>query len=291
MVGAATVLQARAADTFGELDHRQLENLPDLAIEAFIALLNDPYVIVHQHAVHALRRLWPPDDWKPKIKSALAGWINTYARDRSDDRFLVLCLDLYIDRYAEPDEFAGRSGSGILLVLEKIEPYVVAGEIVTFGHALRLHDGFIGLLARLIRDFHAWDIHHEDLARVISDLPMSCVSQQLQPLEALAHEPEMRSRNIDGLFIQLFTRASGWDAAERLSRAIVAAIPDDTWHRAAKLAAKQIHLATEFEAALARGAIDQIDRLSAEWKTIEDAIEEDWIENEKRRDPLRGLSR
>jgi hypothetical protein len=50
-------------------------------------------------------------------------------------------------------------------------------------------------------------------------------------------------------------------------------------------------VATEFEVALAAGSVDQVSRLSAEWKTLEEAVKKDRTENEERRDPFRGLPR
>jgi hypothetical protein len=70
---------------------------------------------------------------------------------------------------------------------------------------------------------------------------------------------------------------------------VVAALPDDAWNRPSKLAADQIRVATEFEAALASGLTERVSPIAAEWKAIDEAIGKDWTENAERRDPLRGL--
>ena len=292
MVGASVVLRASATDAIGGLDHRQQDNLPGLVFEAFMALLNDPYVLVHQQAVHALRRLWSlPDEYRPKVKRTLLAWAIAYASDRAHDRFFIECLDFYIDRYADPSEFSGRLGAWALSVLQQVEPYIVAGEINTFGRVLQNHDDFPELLARLTRDSTAWASRHEELMQALAELSADAVRSKLQVLETLADAQEVQARNIEGLFVELFSRAGAWEAAERLVRTRVAAIPDDAWNRTRKLAVQQIRVAIEFEAALASGSADHVSRLSAEWRRIEEAVEKDRTENEERRDPLRGLSR
>jgi hypothetical protein len=147
------------------------------------------------------------------------------------------------------------------------------------------------LLARLIRDHDAWEFHHEETTRALAELPASVISRGLQALEAVAHTEEVQARHTTGLFVELFSRAAAWEAAARIARVRADAIPADAWNRTHKLALQQMRVATEFEAALSAGLIDEVGRLSAEWKMIEDAIEKDRTENEERRDPLRGLSR
>jgi hypothetical protein len=171
LVGASVALRASAAYAIGELRSRQRDDAPGLIFEAFTALLLDPYRAVHQTAVHALRRLWLSDPYAPKIRSALLALIFTYGRDRNDDRFLVECLDFYIDHYAKPEEFSGKLGDWVLSLLLEIEPYIVAHEIISFGCVLSSHDRFVELLTRLTLDDHAWDISHEEITRAFRDVP------------------------------------------------------------------------------------------------------------------------
>jgi hypothetical protein len=289
MVGASVALRASAIHAIGELDGRQQDNLPGLVFEAFMALLLDPYRLVHQRAAWALRRTILPTEYLPRAKSALFALILTYAGDRYDDRFLIECLDFYIDHYAEPNEFSNGRGSWLVSVLKKVRPYMVADEIVTFGRALREHDGYIQLLTRLLGDHEAWDIHHDKLARALADISRDFVLRHLQKFENLASSVRARDRHMDGLFIEMFTRTGAWGAAARMAQSAVAAIPDDAWNRPRKLISDQIRVATEFEAALATGLTGRVSPLAAEWKAIDSAIEKDRSEHAERRDPLRGL--
>ena len=289
MVGASVALRASAVYAIGEVDSRQQDKLPGLVFEAFMALLLDPYRIVHQHAVHALRQISPPEEYRARAKAGLLALITTYARDRDNDHFLVECLDFYIDYYTEADEFSDRRGSWLVSVLEKIEPWVVAREIATFSRALQGHDQYVPLLIRLLGDAQAWDLCHEQLTRALAELPGDAVRHHLKAMEALAAAVPVKDRHLDWLFIEVFTRAGAWEAAARLAQAAVGKLPDDTWHRTRKLTADQIRVATAFEAALAFGSTEHVTEFAAEWKAIGVAIEKDWMENAERHDPLRGL--
>ena len=289
MVGTSVAARARAVAAVGEIDYRQKSNLPGLVFEAFMALLFDPYRMVHQYAAHALRRTNLPNECRPRAKLGLLTLIRSYARDRDNDRFLIECLDLYIDAYADLNEFGSGSSLWLISVLEKIEPYLVAGEISTFGRVLREHDGYVRLLIRLMGDDTAWHSRQDDLMRALSDLPIHVVRRNLQELEAFASMAGARDRHIDGLFIELFTRAGAWKEAEKLARAAAAALPDDAWNRPRKLGAEQMRLATEFETALAAGLTERTKSLAADWEAISNAIEKERRDNAERRDPLRGL--
>jgi hypothetical protein len=289
LVGGSLELRAAAVNAVGELDRRQQDNLPDLVFEAFMALLLDPYRWVHKHAARALERTKLPKQYRPRARSALFLLIFNYARDRQDDHFLIDCLDFYIDRYAEPDEFYGKRGSWLVSVLEKIEPWVVAKEISTFGHALGEHDRYVPLLIHLLADAQAWDIEHEHLTRALSQLPSHLVNRHAAAFEALASAAQPKNRRMDWIFIELLTRAGEWEAAARLAEAGMASIPDDAWNRARKFTADQIRIATAFESALASGFCDRVRALTGDWKAVALALDKDWEEYGDRRDPIRGL--
>jgi hypothetical protein len=289
MVGVSVALRANAVHAIGELDSREQDKLPRLVFEAFMALLRDPYRMVHKFAVHALRRTHLPEEFKRRAKTGLLHLFAGYVGDRQDDHFFVECLDFYLAAFATPEERAGKFGSWAITALEKIEPWYVAREIRTLGRVLRRHDGYLGLLVRLVGDAQAWDICHDSPTRALADLPSRTVYAHREELTALAASAQTQNRHMDGLFIELFTRAGVWEAATEIARMRVIALPDDAWSRPAKLAAEHMRVATAFEAALAAGCMDQVKPLASEWRTIAAAIEKDWTENAQRRDPIRGL--
>jgi hypothetical protein len=128
LVGSSAALRANGVHAIGELNSRQQDNLPRLVFEAFMALVRDPYRIVHKFAVHALRRTHLPDEFKPIAKASVLNLLACYIGDRQDDHFFVECLVFYLSRYATPEERAGNFGAWAIASLEKIEPWY-SGEI------------------------------------------------------------------------------------------------------------------------------------------------------------------
>ncbi len=289
LVGGSAALRANAVRAIGELNGRQQDNLPRLVFEAFMALLRDPYRIVHKFAFRALRRTRLPDEFKPIAQAGVLNLILCYIGDRQDDHFFVDCLAFYLAGYATPEERAGKFGTWAIASLEKIEPWHVAREIRTLRRSLREHDRYVELLVRLVGDAQAWDIYHDELTRALADLPAQSGYAHREELAALAAMAQAQDRHMDGIFVELFTRAGAWEAAANLARTKVASLRDDAWNRRAKLAAEHMRVATAFEAALAAGCIDQVKPIAAEWRAIAAAIEEDWRKNAERRDPIRGL--
>jgi hypothetical protein len=110
-------------------------------------------------------------------------------------------------------------------------------------------------------------------------------------MEALAVAAQVENRGIDGLFIEVFTRAGAWRVAARLAESAVTLLPDDAWNRTRKLAADQIRVATAFEAAVSSGLTGRVSALATEWIALDEAIKKDRRENAERRDPLWGLHR
>jgi hypothetical protein len=289
LVGASAVLRANAVHAIGELKSQQQDKLPGLVFEALLALLRDPYRIVHKFAVHALRRTHLPEEFKPRTKAGLLYQLACYIGDREDDRFFVDCLAFYLAGYATREDRAGKFGSWAIAALEKIEPWYVAREIRSLRRSLRENDRYVELLIRLVGDAQAWDIYHDELTRALADLPAQPAYLHREELVVLATMAQGQDRHMDGIFVELFTRAGVWDAAARLARTRVSSLPDDTWNRPVKLAAEHMRVATAFEAALAAGRIDEVKPIAAEWRAIAAAIEEDWRKNAERRDPIRGL--
>jgi hypothetical protein len=192
-----------------------------------MALLRDPYRIVHKFAVHALQRIHLPEEFKPIAKTAVLNLLGCYIRDRQDDRFFVDTLAFYLASYATPEERAGTLGSWAIASLEKIEPWYVADEVRSLRRSLREHDRYVELLIRLAGDARAWNIYHDELTRALSDLPAQSAYAHRQALAALAATAQAENRHMDGSFIELFTRAGAWDEAAKLARTRVAGLPDD----------------------------------------------------------------
>ena len=126
LVGSSQLMRSNAATALGEMNTQIRENMPALVFEAFVAFLTDPFVIVHKAAVRALERFTLPDDLKTHVALALSNLIACYARDRSDDDFLMQCIDIHAHRYVRREHLAGKLGNTLIGIMMRLRPWSVA---------------------------------------------------------------------------------------------------------------------------------------------------------------------
>jgi HEAT repeat protein len=79
MCGTLISVRAAAAKVIGKIGRRRLDDLPELMLEAFVALLRDPYVGVHQAAIESLSRISLPAELDKRAAAAVDLWIQIYA--------------------------------------------------------------------------------------------------------------------------------------------------------------------------------------------------------------------
>jgi hypothetical protein len=289
-VGSSQLVRSYAATSFGEMRSAMRNNLPSLAYEAFCAQLNDPFVIVHKAAVRALDRFTLPDEFVARAKSALAGIILYYAKEKPRDEFLVKVIDLYVRRYAEEADMGGAMGTLFIGMLKNGLPYVVAGEIKYGRNAYQRAPGYVGLLIQLFDDHDAISIYGEDLVERIGDLPPDAVREERESLLALGKKTAMQRPQLVAVLIERLTGANLWTDALDLTKSVYQGIEDNIRNTPVRLQMSLWMLACDFEDAVGMNDTGRTERAGKEFRATLTAIEEDNAAHRERRDPLRGLS-
>jgi hypothetical protein len=121
LFGTAVRVRAAAAGAIGKLNSKTQDDLPSLVYEALVAQLTDPFVMVHQAAFETLERTDLPADLDREARGAVLALIGTYHKSRKDDRFLLDCICLYLDRYATQAEKAGWLIDTLLEIVGKLK--------------------------------------------------------------------------------------------------------------------------------------------------------------------------
>ncbi|MCC7085509.1 MAG: hypothetical protein IT427_10930 [Pirellulales bacterium] len=81
-------------------------------------------------------------------------------------------------------------------------------------------------------------------------------------------------RDLPLKLVEILTRAGAWEEAARINQVIYDRIPDTVEKRIQKLAANLDRIAARYEATIARGNLDLLPGLAAEWRTTEIQLEE-----------------
>jgi hypothetical protein len=290
-VGSSPLVRSYAATAMGEMRGTTHDNLPSLAFEAFCAQLSDPYLVVHQAAIHALDHFDLPEEYDARAKAALSSWIVHYAADRPTDDFLVRAIDLYVRRYVGGENMAGKVGARLVAILMKAKPYVAAKEIRYANNVYISAPGYADLLCHVMNDSDAMHIYHEDLIQRVTELPRQVVLEKRAKLMALGTKWFLQYRLISGVLIELLTSSGAWSDAAAFSKSQHDGVEDNTRNKQLRLHLALRMIACAFEAAVKSNDVPVIEKLSKEFQSTLAELEKDNATNEDRRDPLRGLRR
>jgi hypothetical protein len=287
LIGTSQLVRSRAAKALGEMPRAVRENMPSLVFEAFLALLDDPYRIVHMAAARALERFSLPGDLKHAAFLSLAGLINVYVGDRHDDGFLVALIELVSNRFALEAQLTGRFGDRLLEILSIIPAEKIMMEAHGALPALASNPHWIELWLRLLGDKETSEHNIEQLLSQIDRVPLEIIHQHHGRLAELAVDVAEFHPGFLGEFVERLTASRGWSEASRMARRVQEALPDDTQHRSRRLRLALVRIACEFEVAAAAGDRERLESLAEEWKRTLVEIEE--INEEiRRRDDASG---
>jgi hypothetical protein len=291
MVGPSQVVRAAVAKTLGKLRYRRQSDLPDLVFEAFVPLLTDSYLIVHQSAVRALEKMQFPAAFDSAIKGALWALIVYYRGETKSHEFLMECIALFVTRYLDEAAKQARADEIMVAVIEHVEPYTALHELRYFGHALATTNGFARMILRIVADQETMTSSLEDdVLKLLQMVPTAAVLENAPLLEAEAIRWKDNHVAVRA-FIEVLTRAGAWEQAVTVARTHWQNFPDTVQMRTRKWSARLLYLAVSFEAAIAAGHVDELASIGQEWTEITALIEKDRLEYAERRDPLRGISR
>lgn len=290
LVGPSQLVRSNAATTLGEMKTQVRENVPALVFEAFVALLTDPFVIVHKAAVHALERFTLPDHLKTHATLAVSNLIACYMRDRSDDDFLMQCIDLHAQRYARREQLAGKLGNTLIDIMMRLRPWTVARGLRHCGRLFEGNPNYAGLLLRLMCDDEAMSYQHEELFDQLRRVPAdSLYDHRRELVEVSKRASRGRSLHEVGFVLEMLTASGAWSEAAEVSTAAHDSIEDNVREKPRRLHAKLRRIACDLEFAVSLGKTDEAKTARSEWdETIQEIKQDDEI-HRLRRDPLRGL--
>lgn len=290
LVGPSQLERSNAATALGEMKSQIRENMPALVFEAFVAFLTDPFIIVHKAAARALERFSPPDNLKADIALGLSNLIACYARDRSDDDFLMQCIDLYAHRYVRHEHLAGKLGNILIEIMMRLRPRSVAREIRHCGRLFEGNPNYPGLLLRLMNDDQAMSHQHEELFERLRGVPPGSLYDYRRELVQISRRASRgRSLHDVGIVLEVLTASGAWGEAAEASTAVYESIEDNMREKPRRLHAKLRKIACDLEYALSLGKTEEVDIARSEWDKTVQEIQQDNEIHQLRRDPLRGL--
>jgi hypothetical protein len=274
MVGESALVRIAAARALQELRRARVNDLPSLVHDAFLLLLSDPIIGVHQSAVEALRRISLPKEYEKPISGRLIAIFAAYVHEgREHDEFLVTCIEMLVSRLDDETSFYSNWAPIFIAVLMKVDDLT----LLRYGHSWMLKrlvnvEGFPDLLLKLLRSAERNEHHDDELVSLLRELSRDTVLSMRSSLVALCGQvPD--DRILAGACIEVLSAAGAWDAAAEIASHAHDAITDSTRMRMRKQYALLTVLATACEQHLAEGRHMKALECATKWRHTFEEVE------------------
>ncbi|VVE15823.1 hypothetical protein PCO31110_02911 [Pandoraea communis] len=269
MVGESALVRMAAAQALRELRHSRVSDLPSLVHDAFLLLLSDPIIGVHQSAVEALERISFPAEYEDRITERLMVIFWAYAQgDREHDSFLVTCIELLVGRLHEKPRFAGVWGPVFVAVLMKVDVAIVLRN----SHSWMLTrlvpiKGFPDLLLRLLQSEEHHETYDDQLVSLLRELPKGDLLGMQASLVTLC-EQRPDDWVLSAACIEVLSVVGAWDVAAKIASHSHRVLPDTTRMLVRKQYAQLSVLEIEFERHLAAENHADALKCASQWRQI-----------------------
>ncbi|AWI75921.1 hypothetical protein CEW83_12425 [Parazoarcus communis] len=290
LMGTSTLARATAVETLGRAGKSRIADLPQLVLDAFVLLLSDRYVIVHQAAAGALENIPLPPHLEQTAGLALLQLIGAYKSEKDTRGFLPRCMRLYLHRFAKEEQLKEGLAAWFIRILTAVPPSSNLRELNSMSRYLKDQPSYVDLVISILEDQSVREYGEEDAIRLAYLIPDAEVLKRADDLAAVA----VRRRNRDpyvGAMVEILTRAGAWEQAIMAVDASWEDVPDTVPKRRMKWARRMQVVAVRFEAAVAAGDAEQRAALKAEWEGLVKALDEDEKQYAARRDPLPSFLR
>lgn len=263
LVGPSALVRAYAADALGDMPH---DDIPPLVYEAFSALLLDPFVVVHQAAVHALGRLQLPKELQGRALQALVNLVRCYAQKSSEDRFLVECVSELAYELRRIGKAQGKVGRYLVKVLLNVDPLYLKSKLRSIGHALAGTEGFADLLIKLIPGVDGQDRRREDEFALLAELPDAAILSRRAAFEKLGIELARDRPWLAAHIIEELARVGAWREARSIAEAGVNQLEPTVYNEVRRIYIAFMRITAAFEEAIAEGRTNDLTALTQEWE-------------------------
>jgi len=214
----STLVRAAAAEAYGKTTRRFAEDLPDLAHEAFLLLLQDPYVIVHKSAVRALERGGVAETFRKRFAGLVGQLVVIYRQSRQDDGFLAKALDVFC-RLNRPEEMTAETTSYLLDTLAEIGPNHSWDVLRFLQRRFEEHPKYADAVLCLLSNPETYGFYLSDISKQLREIPEREVSRIAADVVRIAPEVRARAHGEGNPTLHLLAAlgiADRWDQAQEL---------------------------------------------------------------------------
>lgn len=274
LLGTSVLRRTAAGKAIGELGSARVSDLPELVLEAFVLLLLDQYVMVHQAAVNALSSVALPPRLERRAGSALLQLITYYSGKKDEHNFLVRCIRLHLARFASAEQLQAGLANLFIKFLMTVPASLHTRDFSGMGKKLALAPSFVDLIVHIFSDRELSEHSEENASRLVPLVPDQVAIERADDfVEMVKRQP--RRYILVGAAVELLSRVGAWPQAQAVMKASWEAVPDTVPQRRFKWYRRLHVIAVQFEAAVAARDASRQEALQKEWLQLETALKED----------------
>lgn len=280
-------VRARAVDAWRNVPYHLVENFPDLFYEAISITLVDPYVSVHKSAIKALRHRFFPKDKYYLVSGKIFNLICCYAQEKSQDNFIIDCIDLYTGFCLAQEQLEGEAGRIFSNVLLKLEGYPLYDAISRFYYSFINVPDFIKVALKSIQDNYTRSLSIDNCKFVILKSPKNelknCIDEIVKAFNCLY---PLRPDNFEEALIYIYTLSRLGENSIIITclRKLLSSIPSEIRYDQIRYEVSLVILASEIEQAISLGT--DLAAQHEEWNKLILQLEKEYDEQVRFQDVL-----
>ena len=261
-------LRGNAATAFGEVPYELMRDFPGLLFEVYMVLLTDPYVYVHKSAVYALKIHGFSESLKQQVAHCLFNLILTYMLKRSDNQFLVECLEHYVRGCLSDAQISGFEGRFIIQIIGQLDDMNAYEAIERLGYLLKDVPGFVNLCAKCLHSDWICRIDGaERTFQLLDSMPRIRLREAVDEIVSAAQSFADTRPHLAGPLIVLLAKAGCWAEAVRVCEHMLTVLPETRRDLGMRLYFESLRQVCAFELARPTGGIS-ISEADASWSIL-----------------------
>jgi hypothetical protein len=283
-------VRAAAARAYGELINRDPDDLPPLLHATFIALLSDPYVIVHWAALDVLDRSWLPDEYDKVLQLRVFHIIGAHSGSKRDDNVLKVALDVFLGFHRGKNDGLSANLRDFMLDKIKLCGRHDRAELLRH-HAFQLMEatGFTRAVLELLTAQDVSEYTVEDLIGTLRKVPPAHIRAVADEFVSAIETCSLHGHHVVDAAIEILTGASLWSHAMKLCESQEKRWGDSEWDRQRKLHSHLRLLGCAIEYYSSEGDLLKLRDSVSAFRQKEEELCQDEEKHRKRRDPLFGI--
>src|ERR1043165_8325308 len=215
-------VRAAAVATYGMIAKRSVDDLPPLLNELVIALLLDPFVIVHLGVVSVLKDLRLPEPYRATAVASLGQLVEVYARDSKKDSSTRSCIEAFTTQYGRP--IPAKTADRLIAISRAMDPDEAAKTLLDLASYVPNEEAWVAVAADYAAAPNLSEFERLDVLRVVMRSDAALLAKHADRLQTaillrLSELPYPRTFGDEDFLetlVERFMVAEAWPAARAM---------------------------------------------------------------------------